>query len=61
MVPCWRFLRLIYRMFLVLFIPSDTKSVYREISNEGFTLALKGSLTNVGPLDALITFMEPVK
>jgi hypothetical protein len=33
----------------------------RNISNEGFDLSLKGSLTNIGPLDALITFTEPVK
>ncbi|KAJ4468227.1 hypothetical protein J3R30DRAFT_3715154 [Lentinula aciculospora] len=31
-----------------------------DISNEGFSLSLKGSLTNTGPLDALITFTEPV-
>ncbi|KAF8972948.1 hypothetical protein BDZ97DRAFT_1691577 [Flammula alnicola] len=31
-----------------------------NISNDGFDLSLKGSLTNVGPLDALITFIEPV-
>jgi hypothetical protein len=33
----------------------------RNISNEGFDLQLKGSLTNAGPLDALITFTEPLK
>ncbi|TFK44582.1 hypothetical protein BDQ12DRAFT_661303 [Crucibulum laeve] len=31
-----------------------------NISDDGFDLSLKGSLTNVGPLDALITFTEPV-
>ncbi|KAF9484472.1 hypothetical protein BDN70DRAFT_122528 [Pholiota conissans] len=31
-----------------------------NISNDGFDLDLQGSLTNIGPLDALITFMEPV-
>ncbi|KAF9222628.1 hypothetical protein BS17DRAFT_802839 [Gyrodon lividus] len=31
-----------------------------NISNDGFDLTLKGSLTNVGPLDALIEFVEPV-
>ncbi|KXN90203.1 hypothetical protein AN958_04693 [Leucoagaricus sp. SymC.cos] len=30
------------------------------ITNDGFDLSLKGSLTNVGPLDALIEFTEPV-
>ncbi|KDQ57731.1 hypothetical protein JAAARDRAFT_69819 [Jaapia argillacea MUCL 33604] len=29
-------------------------------SNDGFDLSLQGSLTNIGPLDALITFTEPV-
>ncbi|KAJ3838704.1 hypothetical protein F5878DRAFT_725102 [Lentinula raphanica] len=32
-----------------------------DISNEGFSLSLKGSLTDTGPLDALITFTEPVE
>ncbi|KAJ3868577.1 hypothetical protein EV359DRAFT_77557 [Lentinula novae-zelandiae] len=32
-----------------------------DISNEGFSLTLKGSLTNTGPLDALITFTEPLE
>ncbi|EIW82896.1 hypothetical protein CONPUDRAFT_101346 [Coniophora puteana RWD-64-598 SS2] len=31
-----------------------------NLSNEGFDLALKGSLTNTGPLDAQIIFTEPV-
>ncbi|KAJ3724969.1 hypothetical protein DFJ43DRAFT_1197841 [Lentinula guzmanii] len=31
-----------------------------DISDEGFSLSLKGSLTDTGPLDALITFTEPV-
>jgi hypothetical protein len=31
-----------------------------NISDSGFDLALQGSLTNVGPLDALITFVDPV-
>lgn len=31
------------------------------ISDEGFDLDLKGSLTNVGPLDALIEFVDPIK
>ncbi|KAF5351977.1 hypothetical protein D9756_007389 [Leucocoprinus leucothites] len=31
-----------------------------NISNDGFDLSLKGSLTNVGPLDALIEFTEPL-
>ncbi|KAG1896026.1 uncharacterized protein F5891DRAFT_1165745 [Suillus fuscotomentosus] len=30
------------------------------ITNEGFQLSLQGSLTNVGPLDALIEFVDPV-
>jgi hypothetical protein len=33
---------------------------YRDITNEGFQLSLQGSLTNVGPLDALIEFVDPV-
>lgn len=32
----------------------------RDITNEGFQLSLQGSLTNVGPLDALIEFVDPV-
>lgn len=32
----------------------------RNISDEGFDLSLVGSLTNIGPLDALITFVDPV-
>ncbi|KIK68835.1 hypothetical protein GYMLUDRAFT_34828 [Collybiopsis luxurians FD-317 M1] len=32
-----------------------------NITNEGFSLSLKGSLLNTGPLDALITFTEPVE
>ncbi|KAI0321180.1 hypothetical protein OF83DRAFT_1280620 [Amylostereum chailletii] len=31
-----------------------------NISNTGFDLALEGSLTNIGPLDAAISFVEPV-
>ena len=31
-----------------------------NISNDGFDISLKGSLTNVGPLDALIEFTEPL-
>ncbi|KAJ7072466.1 hypothetical protein C8F01DRAFT_1299136 [Mycena amicta] len=31
-----------------------------NISDEGFDLSLQGSLTNVGPLDATITFVEPL-
>ncbi|KAK2467793.1 hypothetical protein APHAL10511_000088 [Amanita phalloides] len=31
-----------------------------NISNNGFDLFLVGSLTNIGPLDALITFTEPL-
>ncbi|KAJ3567055.1 hypothetical protein NP233_g6616 [Leucocoprinus birnbaumii] len=36
------------------------QAVITGITNDGFDLALKGSLTNVGPLDALIEFTEPV-
>ncbi|KAF9071074.1 hypothetical protein BDP27DRAFT_1419362 [Rhodocollybia butyracea] len=32
-----------------------------NVSNDGFSLSLKGSLNNTGPLDALITFIEPVE
>ncbi|EPQ57376.1 hypothetical protein GLOTRDRAFT_120580 [Gloeophyllum trabeum ATCC 11539] len=31
-----------------------------NLSDDGFDLSLKGSLTDIGPLDALITFTEPV-
>ncbi|KAJ7874667.1 hypothetical protein B0H14DRAFT_3551962 [Mycena olivaceomarginata] len=31
-----------------------------NITNNGFDLALRGSLTNIGPLDALIDFPEPL-
>ncbi|KAG6854052.1 hypothetical protein C0991_011030 [Blastosporella zonata] len=37
-----------------------TEANITNISNEGFDLALTGSLTNVGPLDALIEFVEPL-
>ncbi|KAF9007982.1 hypothetical protein BDQ17DRAFT_1388900 [Cyathus striatus] len=37
-----------------------TEADITNISNDGFDLALKGSLTNTGPLDALISFTEPV-
>ncbi|KAI0049858.1 hypothetical protein FA95DRAFT_1604022 [Auriscalpium vulgare] len=37
-----------------------TSANITNISDDGFDLALKGSLTNIGPLDALITFVEPV-
>jgi hypothetical protein len=38
-----------------------TEANITNISDEGFDLSLKGSLTNVGPLDAEITFVDPVK
>lgn len=31
-----------------------------NLTDAGFSLALAGSLTNIGPLDAKITFSEPV-
>ncbi|KAF9245017.1 hypothetical protein BU15DRAFT_85819 [Melanogaster broomeanus] len=31
-----------------------------NVSNDGFDLTLQGSMTNIGPLDALIEFVEPV-
>ncbi|KAH7926942.1 hypothetical protein BV22DRAFT_1007914 [Leucogyrophana mollusca] len=37
-----------------------TEANITNISDEGFDLSLQGSLTNVGPLDALIEFVEPV-
>ncbi|KIJ67573.1 hypothetical protein HYDPIDRAFT_180379 [Hydnomerulius pinastri MD-312] len=36
-----------------------TEANITNISNDGFDLTLQGSLTNVGPLDALIEFVEP--
>lgn len=33
---------------------------FRNITNEGFDVSLHGQLTGTGPLDALITFVEPV-
>lgn len=33
---------------------------HSNISNDGFDLNLQGSLINVGPLDALIEFVEPL-
>ncbi|KIM45161.1 hypothetical protein M413DRAFT_332807 [Hebeloma cylindrosporum] len=42
------------------FVLTFSEADISNISNEGFDLALKGSLTNVGPLDALITFLEPL-
>jgi hypothetical protein len=38
----------------------DIDSCDRDITNEGFALSLQGSLTNAGPLDALIEFVDPV-
>lgn len=37
-----------------------TQANITNLSNEGFDLALAGSLTNIGPLDAKISFPEPV-
>ncbi|EGO25193.1 hypothetical protein SERLADRAFT_448192 [Serpula lacrymans var. lacrymans S7.9] len=37
-----------------------TEANITNITNGGFSLSLQGSLTNVGPLDALIEFVEPV-
>ncbi|KAF8557967.1 hypothetical protein OG21DRAFT_1504634 [Imleria badia] len=37
-----------------------TEANITNISNNGFDLALQGSMTNVGPLDALIEFVDPV-
>ncbi|KAF9562634.1 hypothetical protein CPC08DRAFT_706528 [Agrocybe pediades] len=37
-----------------------TEADISNITNGGFDIALKGSLTNIGPLDALITFTEPL-
>lgn len=34
--------------------------IITNITNDGFDLSLKGSLTNIGPLDALIEFVEPL-
>ncbi|KAE9401586.1 hypothetical protein BT96DRAFT_918717 [Gymnopus androsaceus JB14] len=39
---------------------SFTEANITDITNEGFSLSLKGSLTDTGPLDALITFTDPV-
>ncbi|KAF5389363.1 hypothetical protein D9757_004389 [Collybiopsis confluens] len=39
---------------------SFTEANITNISDEGFSLSLKGSLLNTGSLDALITFIEPV-
>ena len=37
-----------------------SEALITNISNDGFDISLKGSLTNVGPLDALIEFTEPL-
>ncbi len=37
-----------------------TEAKITNISNDGFDLSLVGSLTNVGPLDARITFTKPI-
>ncbi|KAJ7594702.1 hypothetical protein C8J56DRAFT_446479 [Mycena floridula] len=37
-----------------------TEANITNISDDGFDLSLVGSLTNVGPLDAQITFVEPL-
>ncbi|KAJ7647487.1 hypothetical protein FB45DRAFT_200334 [Roridomyces roridus] len=37
-----------------------TEANITNLSDGGFDLSLKGSLTNIGPLDALIEFPEPV-
>ncbi|KAK0241921.1 hypothetical protein EDD85DRAFT_820884 [Armillaria nabsnona] len=37
-----------------------TEADISNISNDGLNLSLRGSLTGTGPLDALITFTEPV-
>ncbi|KAF9484474.1 hypothetical protein BDN70DRAFT_872495 [Pholiota conissans] len=41
-------------------ILSFSEADLTNLSNEGFDLSLKGSLTNIGPLDALITFIDPL-
>jgi hypothetical protein len=37
-----------------------SEAMITNITDDGFDLSLKGSLTNVGPLDALIEFTEPL-
>lgn len=37
-----------------------SEAVITNITDDGFDLSLKGSLTNVGPLDALIEFTKPL-
>ncbi|KAF7298203.1 hypothetical protein HMN09_01042200 [Mycena chlorophos] len=37
-----------------------TEANITNISDQGFDLSLKGSLTNIGPLDAEITFVDPL-
>ncbi|KAF8135624.1 hypothetical protein EV363DRAFT_1429344 [Boletus edulis] len=37
-----------------------TEANITNISNNGFDLALRGSMTNIGPLDSLIEFVDPV-
>lgn len=37
-----------------------TEALITDITNDGFDVSLKGSLTNIGPLDALIEFIEPL-
>ncbi|KAJ3518119.1 hypothetical protein NLJ89_g70 [Agrocybe chaxingu] len=49
------FVVILFLTFEQMFTPQT-----RNISNDGFDLALKGSLTNIGPLDAVISFPEPV-
>ncbi|KAK1218918.1 hypothetical protein PQX77_018360 [Marasmius sp. AFHP31] len=39
---------------------SFSEAIITNVANDGFDLALKGSLTNTGPLDAQITFTEPL-
>ncbi|KAF8629168.1 hypothetical protein AX17_005753 [Amanita inopinata Kibby_2008] len=41
-------------------ILSFSSAEVTNISDNGFDISLVGSLTNVGPLDALITFIEPL-
>jgi hypothetical protein len=35
--------------------------ICRNISDGGFDLSLAGALTGIGPLDAVITFTEPLR
>ena len=62
MAPISLLTRLTSRAFCFTRLETRRWLIYctRNISEAGFDLTLQGALTNIGPLDALIEFEEPL-